>query len=127
MTTFPLDDYPGMNRFVRDWLHGDERFLKRGPLPGVSQTPLSAATYGSSAPAAFPASLASALSRIPSSVRARTAAHCALATKPRSFCSASAPAASHPTIAVISKSLSCIRALRTDPPRQFSRQSGRDL
>jgi len=42
MTAFPLDDYPGMNRFVRDWLHGDERFLKRGPLPRVSRDPLPA-------------------------------------------------------------------------------------
>ncbi len=29
--TFPLDDYPGLNRFVHDWLHGDERFLPRRP------------------------------------------------------------------------------------------------
>ncbi len=26
----PLDRYPGMNRFVLDWLSGDERFLSRG-------------------------------------------------------------------------------------------------
>jgi bacillithiol biosynthesis cysteine-adding enzyme BshC len=26
----PLEHYPGMNRFVLDWLHGDERFLPRG-------------------------------------------------------------------------------------------------
>lgn len=26
----PLDRYPGMNRFVLDWMNGDERFLKRG-------------------------------------------------------------------------------------------------
>ena len=26
----PLDRYPGMNRFVLDWLAGDERFLPRG-------------------------------------------------------------------------------------------------
>lgn len=25
----PLQHYPGMNRFVLDWLHGDERFLRR--------------------------------------------------------------------------------------------------
>jgi uncharacterized protein YllA (UPF0747 family) len=40
--TFSLDDYPGMNRFVLDWLHGDERFLKRGPLPGVAPNALPA-------------------------------------------------------------------------------------
>ena len=27
----PLDRYPGMNRFVLDWLAGDERFLPRQP------------------------------------------------------------------------------------------------
>jgi bacillithiol synthase len=26
----PLDRYPGMNRFVLDWMNGDERFLPRG-------------------------------------------------------------------------------------------------
>src|SRR5437762_2413116 len=29
----PLDQYPGMNRFVLDWLNGDERFLKRADVP----------------------------------------------------------------------------------------------
>ena len=29
----PLDRYPGMNRFVLDWLAGDERFLPRGDPP----------------------------------------------------------------------------------------------
>ena len=29
----PLDRYPGMNRFVLDWLAGDERFLPRGGQP----------------------------------------------------------------------------------------------
>ena len=29
----PLDRYPGMNRFVLDWLGGDERFLPRGDVP----------------------------------------------------------------------------------------------
>lgn len=28
---FPLEHYPGMNRFVLDWLGGDTRFLARGP------------------------------------------------------------------------------------------------
>jgi len=28
-----LDKYPGMNRFVLDWLNGDERFLPRVPSP----------------------------------------------------------------------------------------------
>ena len=27
----PLENYPGMNRFVLDWLNGDERFLRRAP------------------------------------------------------------------------------------------------
>src|SRR4051794_16169669 len=27
--SFPLSDYPGMNRFVLDWLGGDQRFLPR--------------------------------------------------------------------------------------------------
>ena len=26
----PLAQYPGMNRFVLDWMNGDERFLSRG-------------------------------------------------------------------------------------------------
>jgi uncharacterized protein YllA (UPF0747 family) len=29
----PLEQYPGMNRFVLDWLHGDERFLSRNAPP----------------------------------------------------------------------------------------------
>ncbi len=29
----PLEQYPGINRFVVDWLHGDERFLTRNPPP----------------------------------------------------------------------------------------------
>ncbi len=29
--SFPLADYPGMNRFVLDWLGGDQRFLPRDP------------------------------------------------------------------------------------------------
>jgi len=29
----PLERYPGMSRFVLDWLNGDERFLKRGGQP----------------------------------------------------------------------------------------------
>jgi uncharacterized protein YllA (UPF0747 family) len=34
----PLDRYPGMNRFVLDWLAGSERFLPRAPAkPGVAQ------------------------------------------------------------------------------------------
>lgn len=38
MTSFPLDDYPGLNRFVRDWLHGDERFLPRNPaIPALKR------------------------------------------------------------------------------------------
>lgn len=32
---FPLDRYPGMNRFVLDWMHGDERFLTRGAASNV--------------------------------------------------------------------------------------------
>jgi uncharacterized protein YllA (UPF0747 family) len=28
---FPLEHYPGFNRFVLDWLHGDDRFLAHGP------------------------------------------------------------------------------------------------
>ena len=32
----PLDRYPGMSRFVLDWLHGDERFLRR--TSGASST-----------------------------------------------------------------------------------------
>src|SRR6185369_15681533 len=34
----PLTCYPGMNRFVLDWLGGDERFLPR--LPGYPVTRL---------------------------------------------------------------------------------------
>ena len=30
----PLEHYPGMNRFVLDWLNGDERFLRRGGAAG---------------------------------------------------------------------------------------------
>lgn len=30
----PLKHYPGMNRFVLDWLGGDERFLPRSVIPG---------------------------------------------------------------------------------------------
>ena len=36
----PLDRYPGMNRFVLDWMNGDQRFLPRGTpaaAPAVSQ------------------------------------------------------------------------------------------
>ena len=29
----PLERYPGMSRFVLDWLNGDERFLRRGGQP----------------------------------------------------------------------------------------------
>lgn len=33
----PLEKYPGMNRFVLDWLNGDERFLRRAtPHPALS-------------------------------------------------------------------------------------------
>jgi uncharacterized protein YllA (UPF0747 family) len=35
---FPLDSYPGMNRFVLDWLRGDERFLVRGEGDSLSST-----------------------------------------------------------------------------------------
>lgn len=31
----PLRHYPGMNRFVLDWLGGDTRFLARGPRPSA--------------------------------------------------------------------------------------------
>ena len=31
----PLDCYPGFNRFVLDWLHGDTRFLPRRPPVGA--------------------------------------------------------------------------------------------
>lgn len=30
----PLERYPGMNKFVLDWLHGDERFLTRRAISG---------------------------------------------------------------------------------------------
>lgn len=33
----PLAHYPGMNRFVLDWLGGDERFLPRRPVPRVTR------------------------------------------------------------------------------------------
>src|SRR5205807_4670124 len=36
---FPLDVYPGMNPFVLDWLHGDERFLARGDVRRASAGP----------------------------------------------------------------------------------------
>lgn len=39
---FPLEHYPGMNRFVLDWMGGDERFLKRvagSQLPVASNSP----------------------------------------------------------------------------------------
>lgn len=43
----PLDRYPGMNRFVLDWLAGDERFLPRAPAkPGGAPPPASAALLG---------------------------------------------------------------------------------
>ena len=34
---FPIERYPGMNRFVLDWMRGDERFLRRrDPHPAFS-------------------------------------------------------------------------------------------
>lgn len=33
----PLSVYPGMSRFVLDWLGGDQRFLKRGPAADRSE------------------------------------------------------------------------------------------
>jgi len=30
LSSFPLDSYPNLSPFVRDWLHGDTRFLPRG-------------------------------------------------------------------------------------------------
>ena len=38
----PLEHYPGMNRFVLDWLHGDERFLPR-VTTAVGRPPANAA------------------------------------------------------------------------------------
>ncbi|MDQ6799871.1 MAG: bacillithiol biosynthesis BshC [Acidobacteriota bacterium] len=38
----PLDRYPGMNRFVLDWLGGDERFLPRAPTRSNAAPPPSA-------------------------------------------------------------------------------------
>jgi bacillithiol synthase len=38
---FPLDSYPGMNRFVLDWLRGDERFLSRTETEHVPPSALS--------------------------------------------------------------------------------------
>jgi len=35
----PLEKYPGMNRFVLDWLHGDERFLPRDSAPAPRMQP----------------------------------------------------------------------------------------
>ncbi len=35
----PLDRYPGMNRFVLDWLGGDERFLARGGAGAPATSP----------------------------------------------------------------------------------------
>src|SRR5687768_14032531 len=34
----PLTHYPGMNRFVLDWLNGDERFLPRQESPRRTRT-----------------------------------------------------------------------------------------
>ncbi|HET7433568.1 MAG TPA: bacillithiol biosynthesis BshC [Thermoanaerobaculia bacterium] len=39
----PLAHYPGMNRFVLDWLGGDTRFLPRGTAPRRDKSPRSAA------------------------------------------------------------------------------------
>lgn len=36
----PLSKYPGMNRFVLDWLDGDERFLRRSHSTTSSSTPV---------------------------------------------------------------------------------------
>ncbi|HYS53364.1 MAG TPA: bacillithiol biosynthesis BshC, partial [Thermoanaerobaculia bacterium] len=41
----PLDRYPGMNRFVLDWLAGDERFLPRAPAKPRGAPPTSAALF----------------------------------------------------------------------------------
>ena len=35
----PLAKYPGMNKFVLDWMGGDERFLRRSPRPKTGGTP----------------------------------------------------------------------------------------
>lgn len=37
MIRIPLAQYPGMNRFVLDWLNGDERFLKRSSPEGTGR------------------------------------------------------------------------------------------
>ena len=36
----PLAQYPGMNKFVLDWLNGDERFLKRANVGQASACPV---------------------------------------------------------------------------------------
>jgi bacillithiol synthase len=36
----PIAQYPGMNRFVLDWMKGDERFLKRGNVGRASARPV---------------------------------------------------------------------------------------
>jgi bacillithiol synthase len=36
---FPLEHYPGMNRFVLDWMAGDERFLPRNDVGRASARP----------------------------------------------------------------------------------------
>lgn len=35
----PLSSYPGMNAFVRDWLAGDDHFLRRSPGPPATRLP----------------------------------------------------------------------------------------
>ena len=42
----PLEQYPGMNRFVLDWMNGDERFLKRTGGGSVIPSPSTALRAG---------------------------------------------------------------------------------
>jgi uncharacterized protein YllA (UPF0747 family) len=38
----PIESYPGMNPFVLDWMHGDTRFLPRGPKERITRSPIPA-------------------------------------------------------------------------------------